>query len=276
MSTSQLVLERVGARNGSGKVTVTFVIPALNEERAVGTTIARVRSDELARLGFASEILVVDNDSEDNTAIEAQEAGARVVHEERRGYGSAFLRGLREAQGDILVLCDADGTYPIEYAHLLVRPIAEGRADLVIGSRFRGGIADGAMPWHHRYIGNPLLTFVQNRLFGTRLSDAHCGFRAISKNAFLALGLECTGMEFACEMLVKAAVNQLRVEEVPITYRRRAAGKPKLRSFRDGWRHLKFLFATFFRLRVVPFLRREARPRYSASISLLPKKEGQQ
>ena len=231
---------------------VSFVIPALNEEGAVGATIDSVPCQKLIRLGLTSEILVVDNDSIDGTAAEAVRAGAIVLTEARRGYGSAFLKGLTEAKGNTLVLCDADGTYPIEDAEALIRPILEGRADFVIGSRTKGGIDDGAMPWHHRYIGNPALTWLQNRLFGTRISDAHCGLRAISKDAFLALGLECCGMEFAPEMLIKAAANRLRIEEIPVRYRPRFAGKPKLRSFRDGWRHLKFLIVSFVKLRVIP------------------------
>ena len=251
MSNRQLASQVLDAGQVSIEATVSFVIPALNEEGAVGMTVASVPHEKLACLGLDSEILVVDNDSEDGTSMEAERAGARVIRERRRGYGSAFLKGLTEAQGDILVLCDADGTYPIEEAEALVRPIAEGHADLVIGSRFKGGINNGAMPWLHKYIGNPALTWLQNRLFGTRISDAHCGFRAISRNAFVPLGLERCGMEFAPEMLVKAAINHLRIEEVPVTYRPRRAGKAKLRSFRDGWRHLKFLIGSFARLRVL-------------------------
>ncbi len=234
-----------------GPPTVSFVIPALNEERAVGHTVTSIRIEDVAEMGLTAEIVVVDNNSVDDTAAEAKKAGARVVFEGRPGYGSAFLRGLAEARGEILVLCDADGTYPIEQARHFVEPIVEGRADLVIGSRYKGGIARGAMPWHHRYVGNPALTWLQNRLFGTSISDAHCGFRSISKTAFLSLGLECTGMEFAPEMLVKAAVKKLRIVEVPIVYRPRYAGNPKLRSFRDGWRHVKFLTISFLRLRIL-------------------------
>ncbi|HLA81120.1 MAG TPA: glycosyltransferase family 2 protein [Thermoleophilia bacterium] len=252
MSYDRLITGRLVAEGALTWDSVSFVIPALNEEGAVGATIKSVPHQKLLRLGLTSEILVVDNDSMDGTAIEAARAGAVVLTEVRRGYGSAFLKGLAVARGDILVLCDADGTYPIEDAAALIRPIAEGRADLVIGSRTKGGIDDGAMPWHHRHIGNPVLTWLQNRLFGTRISDAHCGLRAISKDAFLALGLECCGMEFAPEMLIKAAANRLRIEEIPVRYRPRFAGKPKLRSFRDGWRHLKFLIVSFVKLRVIP------------------------
>lgn len=231
--------------------TISFVIPALNEEGAVGITVGSIPRKELSMLGLATEVIVVDNDSEDGTAMEAQTAGARVVHEPRRGYGSAFLRGLSEASGDILVLCDADGTYPVEQATTLIQPILGGQADVVIGSRFKGGIVDGAMPWHHRYVGNPALTWLQNCLFGTNISDAHCGFRALSRDAFLALGLECIGMEFAAEMLAKAATIQLRIQEIPVVYRPRRVGRTKLRSFRDGWRHLKFLVAAFLQLRLL-------------------------
>ncbi len=220
---------------------VSIVIPALNEEGVVGRTISQIDTEGLRRRGLEVEVIVVDNASTDATAEEAERAGARVVYEPRRGYGSAYLRGLREAEGDIIVMGDADGTYPFDRVVEFIEPILSGRADMVIGSRFRGRMEKGAMPALHRYIGNPLLTFIGNLLFGTGISDFHCGMRAITRDALNRLTLCTTGMEFATEMLVEAGRKGLRIVEVPIEYRRRGGSKPKLSSFRDGWRHLRFM-----------------------------------
>ncbi|MFH0861143.1 MAG: glycosyltransferase family 2 protein [Candidatus Altiarchaeota archaeon] len=220
---------------------VSVVIPALNEEGSVGGTVRSVPKDALKRVGFDVEILVVDNGSSDSTASEAEKAGARVVSEDKRGYGNAYISGFSSARGDILVMADADGTYPLETLPDFIRPIADGRADFVIGSRMKGSIEPGAMPWLHRHVGNPILTFFLNRLFGTNISDSHCGMRAFTRAALDKMNLKTGGMEFASEMLIEAARNKLRMVEVPISYRARSCGKPKLSSFSDGWRHLRFM-----------------------------------
>ncbi|NOZ70167.1 MAG: glycosyltransferase family 2 protein [Deferribacteres bacterium] len=220
---------------------VSIVIPALNEGGVVGKTVRSIPKEELRKLGLETEVLVVDNASEDNTAKEAEEAGARVVYEPVRGYGSAYRRGLREATGDIIVMGDADGTYPLERAHEFIQPMLNDGVDFVIGTRLKGDIQDGAMPWLHRYIGNPFLTFVGNLLFKTNISDFHCGMRAFTREALNKMNLHTTGMEFATEMIVEAGRKKLRIEEIPIEYRPRGGGKAKLNSFRDGWRHLRFM-----------------------------------
>ncbi len=220
---------------------VSIVIPALNEEGVVGKTVRSIDVVNLKKLGLEVEVIVVDNASEDGTAEEARKAGAKVVYEPYKGYGSAYLRGLKEATGDIIVIGDADGTYPLDKIHEFIQPILRGEADFVIGSRLRGHIHDGAMPWLHRYIGNPLLTFLGNLFFKTKVSDFHCGMRAFTREALKKMNLKTTGMEFATEMILEAGKKKLRIKEIPIEYRKRAGGKAKLKSFHDGWRHLRFM-----------------------------------
>jgi glycosyltransferase involved in cell wall biosynthesis len=221
-----------------GTVEVTVILPCLNEEAAVGGVIDEAwRGLEAA--GVEGEVLVVDNGSTDDSARIAEQHGARVVHEPRKGYGSAYLRGLAEAKGAIMVMADADGTYPLDDLRPFIDGIRGGQ-DLVIGSRFRGNIQRGAMPWAHRWIGNPVLTAILNVFFGIKISDAHCGLRAISREAVPVLHLQSTGMEFASEMILKAAKRDLKVGDVPIEYRPRV-GESKLNTWRDGWRHLRFM-----------------------------------
>ena len=185
-------------------------------------------------------MIVVDNGSTDRSAELAEEAGARVVHEPRRGYGSAYLRGLAEAKGEYIVMADADGTYPLRRPARVRRPAGGGRRARPRAQRFKGTIHKGAMPWAHRWIGNPVLTFILNVFFGVRVSDAHCGMRAIRRSAVPKLDLHATGMEFASEMILKASKRKLRVGEIPIDYKPRI-GESKLNTWRDGWRHLRFM-----------------------------------
>ncbi|MGO9388441.1 MAG: glycosyltransferase family 2 protein [Methanobacterium sp.] len=228
---------------------ISIVIPALNEEGIVGKTVKSVPIKELEAKGFETEIIVVNNASTDNTAEEASEAGARVVYETKRGYGNAYLRGFKEAKGDIIVMGDADGTYPLNTTYEFIQPLITGKADFVMGSRLRGNIMEGAMPPLHRYIGNPFLTWMLNSLFSTGISDAHCGMRAIKKEALNKLNLRSGGMEFASEMVIEASREKLQIAEVPITYYPRG-GESKLSSFADGWRHLRFMML----YRPTPFL----------------------
>lgn len=220
---------------------ISVVIPALNEEGVVGKTVSAVPLDKLRGLGLDVEVLVIDNASQDNTAEEAKRAGARVVREDRRGYGNAYIKGFSEASGNILVMLDADGTYPAEDIPNFIQPLLAGKADFVMGSRLKGNIEPGAMPWLHRHVGNPLLTEFLNILFHAGISDAHCGMRAFTKEALKKMNLRSAGMEFASEMVIEAARKKLRIIEVPIDYRVRGGGKPKLNSFSDGWRHLRFM-----------------------------------
>jgi hypothetical protein len=232
-------------RHEASEPEISFVIPCLNEEEAIGLVVADA-ADALRALGAAGEVIVVDNASEDRSADVAAAAGARVVFEPRRGYGSAYLTGLSVARGRFVVLTDADGTYDLSALPELVERLRSG-ADLVLGTRLRGRILPGAMPWTNRFIGNPVLTGMLNLLFHAGVSDAHCGLRALRRDALERLDLTATGMEFASEMVIKAAKNRLRIAEVPITYRPRV-GESKLNRVPDAWRHVRFMLvhsATF-------------------------------
>lgn len=232
----------MGQPHGTGSQGVlSVVIPALNEERTVAATVRQVPFERLREMGLDIEIMVVDNASSDRTGEEARSAGATVIVEARRGYGNAYIAGFRAARGNLIVMADADGTYPLEEIPSLITPLLERRADLVTGSRLRGHLLPGAMPPLHRYVGVPLLTWTLNLLFGLRISDAHCGMRAVTRSALDRMGLRSEGMELASEMLVAAGLTGARVMEIPIEYRPRPGAPSKLRSFRDGWRHLRYL-----------------------------------
>lgn len=218
---------------------VSVVLPCLNEAASVGVVV-RDALQALAAAGLRGEVIVSDNGSIDGSAEIASQAGARLVHAPARGYGNAYHAGMAAAQGRVLVMADADGTYPMEAIAELVAPVLDGTVDMVIGSRLRGRIDRRAMPWAHRYIGNPVLTGVLNRFFRVTVSDAHSGMRAIEANAYRSLRLCTPGMEYASEMIVQAARARLRIREVPIDYRERI-GESKLETWPDGWRHLKFL-----------------------------------
>ena len=216
---------------------VSVVLPCLNEAGSVGAVV-RDAIAALQRAGLTGEVIVSDNGSSDGSPAIADMAGARVVKAPLRGYGSAYHVGMAAAAGRVLVMADADGTYPMEDIPRLVQPVLDGEQDLVIGSRLRGRIQH--MPWAHRYIGNPILTGILNGLFGVRVSDAHSGMRAISAASYQRLRLTTLGMEYASEMIAQAARARLRIREIPIDYRQRI-GESKLRTWQDGWRHLKFL-----------------------------------
>lgn len=194
----------------------------------------------IAAAGEKGEVIVVDNGSTDRSASVAAEAGARVISEAERGYGAALRRGFREARYDILVMADADLTYDLTELNRLTEPIRRGEADFVVGNRMRH-IRPGAMPWLHRYVGNPLLSLMLRLMFHHHVvRDAHCGMRAISAEAYQRLRCVTTGMEFASEMIIQAIRNHLRLAERDIIYHPRI-GESKLKSFRDGWRHLRFM-----------------------------------
>jgi glycosyltransferase involved in cell wall biosynthesis len=216
---------------------VSVVIPCLNEAENIETCIRAARK-VLDEHGIAGEIVVADNDSEDASADLAAAAGARVVHEPRRGYGSAYLAGLGAARGDYIVMADADMTYDWNEIPRFVSHLDDG-AQMVIGDRM-DNIHPGAMPWLHRYVGNPVLTGILNVFFRTGVSDAHCGMRALRREVLPQLDLRTTGMEFASEMVIRAAKERLDIRQFPIEYHPRG-GESKLSSFRDGWRHLRFL-----------------------------------
>ena len=216
---------------------VSVVIPCLNEADNIEECVQRARA-ALDAAGLDGEVIVADNDSEDGSAALAREAGANVVHERERGYGSAYLAGFAAASGRYIVMADADLTYDFAEIPRFVAELDDG-ADVVIGNRM-DNIKPGAMPWHHRYIGNPLLSGFLNLLFRTGIDDAHCGMRALRRDVLPRLDLRTTGMEFASEMVIRAAKEKLDVRQFPIEYHPRG-GESKLSSFRDGWRHLRFL-----------------------------------
>lgn len=212
---------------------VSVILPTKNEEDSIEELI-----EECRKVIQDCEIIVVD-DSTDRTPEIAEGLGCRVIRGVG-GYGRAFIEGFRVANGDYVVFLDADGSYSPKDIPALLEPLVSGKADLVIGSRFKGRILPGAMPFLHRYIGNPLLTFILNLLFKTNISDAHSGMRGLRRDAMERLRLRSPGMEMATEMIVEAKRKGLRIAEVPITYYPRK-GDSKLRSFRDGWRHLRFM-----------------------------------
>lgn len=219
-------------------IQVSVVIPCLNEEAGIVHVVEQARAG-LESAGLTGEIIVVDNASEDRSGELAERAGATVVHESRRGYGSAYLAGLAAARGDYVVMADADGTYDLGLIGAFVERLQAG-AGMVLGSRFEGTIHPGAMPWSNRYIGNPILTGMLNLLFGARVSDAHCGLRAIRREVVPQLELSATGMEFASEMVIKAGKRHIRIDEIPIDYHPRI-GDSKLSRFSDAWRHVRFM-----------------------------------
>jgi glycosyltransferase involved in cell wall biosynthesis len=218
-------------------VTVSVVIPCLNEEESISACVERAFAG-LDIGGFSGEVLVVDNGSEDRSAEFAVAAGAQVIHESRRGYGSAYMAGFAAACGEYVVMADADLTYDFAEIPNFVARLRAG-ADLVMGDRM-DNIQPGAMPRLHQYIGNPVLTGILNLLFRTGVRDAHCGMRAFRRSVLPELDLRTTGMEFASEMVIRAAKAHLTIDQVSISYHPRG-GESKLASFRDGWRHLRFL-----------------------------------
>ena len=226
---------------------VSVILPALNEEETIAICIAKIK-EVFKRYEISGEILVVDS-STDNTPVIAEKMGATVIHPRLRGYGNAYLAGFKEAEGDIIVIGDADNTYDFLDLYTLITPIRNNEADMVIGSRLKGTILPGSMPRLHQYIGNPLLTFLLNTTFHTTYTDTHSGFRAIQRDALFLLSLHTGGMEFASEMMIEAARKKLRVTEIPITYYPRKTPS-KLHSFADGWRHIRFIVL----LRPLPYL----------------------
>jgi glycosyltransferase involved in cell wall biosynthesis len=216
---------------------VSVVIPCLNEAENIESCVTAAL-EAIVRMGVHGEVVVADNDSEDDSARLAEQAGARVVVERRRGYGSAYLAGFEASRGRYIVMADADLTYDFGEIPRFVAALEEG-AEMVIGDRM-DNIQPGAMPWLHQYIGNPLLSGLLNLFFHTGISDAHCGMRALRRDVLPRLDLRTTGMEFASEMVIRASKENLKISEFPIEYHPRG-GESKLSSFRDGWRHLRFL-----------------------------------
>lgn len=221
-------------------IDVSMVIPCLNEEGTLGETV-RLAMEAIRLSGLRGEVVVSDNGSTDRSIAIAEAGGARVVRCAEKGYGSALIEGIRGSRGACIVMGDADATYDFREAVPFVEALRAG-ADLVMGTRLRGHIDKGAMPFLHRWLGTPVLTFLINRFFGTKISDCNCGLRAFTRKAFDRLGLVSGGMEFASEMIIKAALFGLRIEERPCSLHLDTRGKPPhLKTWRDGWRHLRFI-----------------------------------
>lgn len=218
-------------------------MPCLNEAETLGTCIRKARN-ALAELTIAGELVIADNGSSDGSQEIARRAGARVVDVSERGYGSALRCGMSAALGRWIIIGDADDSYDFGSIAPFVQKLEEGY-ELVMGCRMprgQGRIMKGAMPWKHRWIGNPVLTFLGRLFFKSTANDFHCGLRAVTKEAFLKMNLSSTGMEFASEMVMKAAFAKLRTAEVPITLHKDGRSRaPHLRSWQDGWRHLRFM-----------------------------------
>lgn len=215
-------------------------MPCLNEAATLSVCIGKAKAF-LSRAGVEGEVLVSDNGSNDGSQAIAEAQGARVVHAPQRGYGAALMNGIAQAQGRYIVMGDADDSYDFSQLDDYLSRLRSG-AQLVMGNRFQGGIAPGAMPFLHRYLGNPVLSFIGRLFFRVPIRDFHCGLRGFSREAIVKLGLVTPGMEFASEMVAKAALVGLRIDEVPTTLRPDGRGRPPhLRTWRDGWRHLRFL-----------------------------------
>jgi glycosyltransferase involved in cell wall biosynthesis len=237
MSTAEKIRPPIATDADRHVPLVSVVIPCLNEAENIEVCVAAALG-ALRDGAIEGEVLVVDNASEDDSAALATAAGATVVSEPRRGYGSAYLAGFAAAKGKYIVMADADLTYDFNEIPRFVSELNDG-AELVMGDRM-DNIQPGAMPWLHRYVGNPLLSGLLNLFFRTGVKDAHCGMRALRRDVLPRLDLRTTGMEFASEMVIRASKEHLKIAEFPIEYHPRG-GESKLSSFRDGWRHLRFL-----------------------------------
>jgi glycosyltransferase involved in cell wall biosynthesis len=217
---------------------ISVILPCRNEEKTVGDCIKRIKQ-VFSENDINGEIIVSDSSSDSSAEI-AMELGAKVIRHGKEGYGYAYQEGFKYSKGNIIIIGDADGTYDFsEIPELLSK---SKNQDIVIGSRLKGSIRKGAMPWLHRYIGNPLLSLFLRLLFGSKVSDTQSGFRLIKRDTWKKLNIQTTGMEFASEMIIRATKQGLRIAEVPISYYPRKKGsESKLRSFRDAWKHLRFM-----------------------------------
>ncbi|GIE98210.1 glycosyltransferase family 2 protein [Paractinoplanes rishiriensis] len=230
-----------GAHFAGDNLEVTVLLPCLNEAETLETCVRKALGS-LTRLGVRGEVLVSDNGSTDGSPEIARRAGARVITAPRRGYGAALIAGIEAARSRYVIMADADDSYDLTDLGPFIDSLRAGH-DVVMGNRFRGGIAPGAMPFLHRYLGNPVLSWLGRRLFGLRsIGDFHCGIRGFDRHRIRDLDLRMPGMEFASELVVRAALNGYDLTEVPTTLRPDGRSRPPhLRTWRDGWRHLRFL-----------------------------------
>jgi glycosyltransferase involved in cell wall biosynthesis len=223
-------------------IELSVVLPCLNEAETLATCITKARAS-MEALGVDGEVVVADNGSTDGSQAIAESLGARVVPVPERGYGAALRTGIAAAEGRFVIMADADDSYALDDLGPFVEAL-RGGADLVMGNRFAGGIEPGAMPALHRYLGNPVLSWVGRLFFRVPINDFHCGMRGFRRDRIMGLGLTTVGMEFASEMVVRSAINGLNITEVPTTLKPDGRSRaPHLRTWRDGWRHLRFLLA---------------------------------
>ena len=221
-------------------IELTILMPCLNEAETVGTCVRKAR-EYLSKSGISGEVVVADNGSTDGSQEIAQSLGARVVPIPERGYGAALIGGINAAYGKFVIMGDADDSYDFSQLNAFVARLREGY-DLVMGNRFKGGIVKGAMPPLHRWLGNPILSFLGRTFFKIQIGDFHCGLRGFNAQAIRALSLRSVGMEFASEMIVRSSLAGMRITEVPTTLKKDGRSRPPhLRTWQDGWRHLRFL-----------------------------------
>jgi glycosyltransferase involved in cell wall biosynthesis len=240
MKTETEISTRVVAETIAGAVDVSVVIPCLNEANSIGLCVAKA-TGAFRAAGLRGEVVVADNGSTDGSIEIAEKLGARVVAVPQRGYGAALRAGIAAARGAFIIMGDADDSYDFSEVPRFVEKWRQGY-EVVMGNRFRGEIKPGAMPWHHKYIGNPALSSVLNLFFHAGIGDSHCGMRGFTREVFDRMDLRSTGMEFASEFVIKAAQLPAKIAEIPITLWPDKRGRPPhLRSFRDGWRHLRFM-----------------------------------
>jgi glycosyltransferase involved in cell wall biosynthesis len=219
---------------------ISIVMPCLNEAETLAACIRKAQQ-AIDKSKVAAEIIVADNGSTDGSQAIAREMGARVVDIAKKGYGQALIGGIDAAQGRYVVMGDADDSYDFSTIAPFIEKLDQGY-DLVMGNRFLGGVDPGAMPWSHRWIGNPVLTLISRGFFHTPVGDTHCGLRAFTKDAYDRMQLRATGMEFASEMVIKASLKRMRIAEVPVVLHPAGRSRPPhLRTWRDGWRHLRFM-----------------------------------
>ncbi len=222
------------------QIELTILMPCLNEEKTLETCIKKAFS-YLKSSKIKGEILIADNGSTDNSLKIAKKNKVRIINVTEKGYGSALIHGIKAANGKFIIMGDCDDSYDFTNLDEFVNKLREGY-DLVMGDRFKGGIEKGAMSFSHRYIGNPILSFLGRLFYHSKIKDFHCGLRGFNKEKILTLNLQCPGMEFASEMVVKAEINNLKIAQVPTTLKKDGRDrKPHLNTFRDGFRHLKFL-----------------------------------
>lgn len=224
----------------TASVECSVVLPCLNEEKTVADCVAQALQT-CRREGIHAEVIVADNGSQDRSRELAKAAGARVIDVPARGYGAALRAGIEAAQGPYVLMADSDASYDLSDIPKFLAELRRG-ADLVMGSRFRGTIHPGAMPFLHKYLGNPVLTWILNLFFRAGITDAYCGMRAFSRDAVRSLALRTSGMEFAIEMIIRASQQRLKIGEIPTNLRPDGRGrKSHLRTWRDGWRTLRFM-----------------------------------